>query len=272
MAITDDSHNGFYMPVAPAYGGGYGNNGGFFGGDWAWILLLLLIGGNGWGFGGFGGGGAMPWLMGGAANAGLDYLYPWLNNSQQLTGGFRDQQINSQLGDIQTALCTGFGGVNQTVQNGFAQAEIAANGRQTANLQQQFALQSQLAQCCCDNRLATSQTQNIIQAEAAANRASGTADTQRILDKLCQLEQDGLKARLDAKDDTIDQLRSELLYARGQASQIDQTSRILAGQAAEIDGVYNRLKNCPVGTVPVYGNQPIFQCPQTAYGCGCGAT
>lgn len=52
MALTDEgSGNGFYMPVAPAYGGGYGNGSGFFGGDWAWIILLLLIGGNGWGFG-----------------------------------------------------------------------------------------------------------------------------------------------------------------------------------------------------------------------------
>ena len=58
MALTDEgSGNGFYMPVAPAYGyGGNGGGFGFGGGDWAWILLLLLIGGNGWGFGGgFGG-------------------------------------------------------------------------------------------------------------------------------------------------------------------------------------------------------------------------
>ena len=56
-----------------------------------------------------------------------------------------------------------------------------------------------------------------------------------------------------------------------QASQTAQTAQILAGQAAEIDGVYNRLKNCPVPTTPVYGNQPIFTCPQQVNsGCGCG--
>jgi hypothetical protein len=56
-----------------------------------------------------------------------------------------------------------------------------------------------------------------------------------------------------------------------QASQVQQTAQILAGQAAEIDGVYNRLKNCPVPTTPVYGNQPIFTCPQQVNsGCGCG--
>ena len=57
MALTDESNgNGFYMPVAPAYGGGYGNGGGFggFGGDWSWIILLVLLCGGGWG--GFGGG------------------------------------------------------------------------------------------------------------------------------------------------------------------------------------------------------------------------
>lgn len=67
MALTDEgSGNGFYMPVAPAYGyGGNGGGFGFGGGDWAWILLLLLIGGNGWGFGGgFGGGMMWPMMMG----------------------------------------------------------------------------------------------------------------------------------------------------------------------------------------------------------------
>ena len=100
-----------------------------------------------------------------------------------------------------------------------------------------------------------------------------TRSTQAVLDKLCQLELDNYKNQVDAKNDQIAQLRQEVLYARGQASQVDQTARILAGQAAEIDGVYNRLKNCPVNTVPVYGNQPIFTCPQSTnnYGCGCGA-
>ena len=135
------------------------------------------------------------------------------------------------------------------------------------------ATQAQLAQCCCDNRLATCQTQNIIQSESAATRfadANNTRDiiqsqsngTQAILDKLCQLE-------LDAKNDTISQLRQELLYAKGQASQDVQTAVLRQGQEAEVDALYNRLNNCPVGTVPVYGRQPIFNCSQNA-GCGCG--
>ena len=59
------------------------------------------------------------------------------------------------------------------------------------------------------------------------------------------------------------------MYARGQASQDVQTAQILAGQVAEIDGMYNRLSNCPVPSVPVYGRQAIFNCNQNG-SCGCG--
>ena len=124
MALTDESSgNGFYMPVQPA-GYGYGNQGGGFGwgGDWAWILLLLLIGGGGWGMGGFGMGGMMwPMMMGGrGAGFGLDYLYPWLNNSEHISDGFRDQQIQSTLTGIQSSVTSGFGDVQNALCQGFA--------------------------------------------------------------------------------------------------------------------------------------------------------
>lgn len=283
MSITDDSRvNGFYMPVAPAYGG---NNGGMFGmgGDWfAWLILVLLIGGNGWGMGGFGMGGMMPWLMGGlgggmGAGFGLDYLYPWLNNSQHISDGFRDQYLNTQIGDLRTDMNRGFGdvqlgisglgrqvcdtgnGITQALNNGFSSAEIAANGRQMANMQTAFGLQTQIAQGSADARLANCQTQNIIQAEGSATRASGSADTQRILDKLCQLELDGYK-----RDN--DQLRAENSALKSQsfiAAEINQQNEIF----------YNRLKNCPVNAVPVAGNTPLFTCNpgfNSPNGCGCG--
>lgn len=69
--------------------------------------------------------------------------------------------------------------------------------------------------------------------------------------------------KIDAKNDEIAQLRQELLYSRGQASQIAQNSQI-------IDGIYNRLDTCPVGTTPVYGRTPIFTCNNNGCGCGCG--
>ena len=55
------------------------------------------------------------------------------------------------------------------------------------------------------------------------------------------------------------------------ASQVAQTAQIRAGQVEEIDAMYNRLRDCPVPTMPVYGMTPIFTCPQNSYnGCGCG--
>lgn len=90
-----------------------------------------------------------------------------------------------------------------------------------------------------------------------------TANTQAILDKLCQLE-------LDAKNDKINDLERQLTMANFNASQIAQTAEIQRGQVAEIDAMYNRLKDCPVPSQPVYGMTPIFTCPNNNNGCGCG--
>ncbi len=138
---------------------------------------------------------------------------------------------------------------------------------QTAMAQGFNNLSSQFADCCCENRLGIADLKYTVATENCADRqalnegvrdiiASQTAGTQRILDQLCA-------DKIDAKNDEISQLRQELLYARGQASQVTQNSTI-------IDGIYNRLNQCPVGTVPVYGEQPIFTCNNNGCGCGCG--
>jgi small-conductance mechanosensitive channel len=150
---------------------------------------------------------------------------------------------------------------------------------QTANTQGMNALQSQLASCCCDNRLATANLQNVVQSENCADRTaayqntrdiidSQTRGTQAILDKLCQLELDGVKQQVDAKNDRILELQNQLNQAVFRESQASQNALFAQGMNNEVDALYNRLKNCPVGTTPVYGNQPIFTCNQG--GCGCG--
>ena len=285
MALTDGNGSDMVMPVAPLYGGGYGSGGGFgnsgFGGDWGWIILLLLIGwgNNGWGGNGFGGG------MGGFAADGAA-LYPWMNQAEITSDGFRDQMLNNNvtsirdsIGDLSTQLCNCCGDVQMALCNGFAGVEQGANARQIANMQTAFGLQtamsngfnslgSQFADCCCENRLGLANLANVVQTENCADRqalnegvrdiiASQTAGTQRILDQLCA-------DKIDAKNDEIAQLRQELLYSRGQASQIAQNSTI-------INGIYDRLNQCPVGTVPVYGEQPIFTCNNNGCGCGCGS-
>ena len=264
--------NEMVMPVSPMYGG----NGGFggFGGDWGWIVLLLLLAGNGgWG-NGFGGG---------FGNAQLGYDFPWILNGQNginsnTNEGFRDVMLNDGI----TSIKDGINGISTQLCNGFAGVEQGANARQIANMQTDFAMQnainagfnnvtSQLAQCCCDNRLATCQTQNIVQNEGSATRfadANNTRDiidsqtrgTQAILDKLCALE-------IDAKNDTIANLRQELAMKDLSASQIAQNAFIAQGFSNEVDALYNRLNSCPVPSTPVYGRTPIFTCNQNSCGC-----
>lgn len=314
MALTDDS---MVMPVQPAYsnyGGGIG-----FGGDWAWILLLLLIGGNGWGMGGFGGfGGGLgidfPWLLNGQnginANVNDGFRDAQLHDS---VTSVRDgvsalaTQLCGCCGDIQMGMANGFAGVQQSLCNGFAGTTAAITGAQNAisqqmnaneiaNLNRSFAEQTAnmqgfngvnagvadlrytVATEACADRAAVGDAlqnvtmQNMGNTNAIVNAING--GIQSIKDQLCDY-------RNAQKDDTIANLRQELMYSRGQASQVEQTAQLLAnnnaqtalfqqGMNAEVDALYNRLKNCPVGTTPVYGNQPIFTCGGNNTGCGCG--
>lgn len=282
MALSEE--NGMVMPVAPMYGGGNGGFGNSFGGDWGWIILLLLLAGNGWG-NGFGGG------FGGFGNMMLGYDFPWLLNGQNginsnINSGFQNQLLNDNVTSIRdgvsalsTQLCNCCGDMQMAMANGFAGVEQGANTRQIANMQQAFAQQtamnqgfnslaSQFADCCCENRLAIAGLNATIASEECATRANDTQNTQAILnlvnsgiqsikDQMCQ-------DKIDQKNDEIGQLRQEILYARGQASQIAQNQQI-------VDSIYDRLDTCPVGTTPVYGRTPIFTCPNNMNnGCGCG--
>ena len=291
--LNEGTGNGFFMPVAPAgYGGGNGNGMDGFGSGW-WIILLLLLAGNGmWGgFGGMGGGMMWPMMMGGAGGFGMDYLYPWLNNSQHISDGFRDQQLQTSISGLQNSITSGFGdvqlgiaGINQNicqtgngivaaVNNGFSGAEIAANGRQMANMQQLFGVQTALQNCCCENRAGLADVKYTIASEECATRAAGANNTrdiidsqtrgiQTIMDKLCALELDGYKREND-------QLRSQLNMATLRESQTAQNAFIQQGFSNEVDALYERLSNCPVPSTPVYGRTPIFTCQQNN-GCGCG--
>lgn len=204
--------------------------------------------------------------------------------------------INSGIQGLSTQLCNcccdmqntvnqGFFGVQNALCNGFNGVEQSANARQMANMNTAFGLQtamnqgfnglsSDLANCCCENRLATNDLKYTIAQENCADRAAiseGIRDilencnrnNQRILDQLCQ-------DKIDAKNEKIADLERQLTMADLRASQIAQTAQIRAGQVEEIDAMYNRLRDCPVPTMPVYGSQPIFTCPNNNNGCGCG--
>lgn len=275
MALTDENGGmGTTMLVQPSgIGGGMGD--GFMGGNGWWILILfILLGGWGNGFGGFGGG--------------MDGLYPWMNNSQNINSGFRDQMLNDNITSIRDGvyginnqLCSGFAGVTAAVtgaQNAIAQQLY---GNQIADLERSFAaqtattagltgIQSQLAQCCCENRAATADLKYTVATEACADRAALNDGVQKIMDKLCALELDGVKGQLAAAQRENLGLQNQLNMAEMRASQTAQNAFIQQGFSNEVDQLYNRLNTCPVPTTPVYGRTPIFTCNNG--GCGCGAT
>lgn len=174
-----------------------GNNDGFGNGNGWWIILLFLF--LGWGNNGWGGNGAS------------NEVYPLMENQQNLFTGFSN---------LQNAVCAGF-----------ANAETSATSRQMADMNQMFALQtammqgfnaqqSQLAQCCCENRLATANLQADIARENCADRQAIADGIQAILVKLDNQD-------LYAERRENEQLRQQLAMANLAASQIAQTSQII---------------------------------------------
>lgn len=291
MALTDEGNSGIPatmlvgptgysggMPY-PVYSNGFGGNSGF-GGDWGWIVLLLLLAGNGgWGMGGFGG------------NQ-LGYDFPWLLNGQNginnnVSDGFRDAQLHDSVTSVRdgvsnlaTQICNCCGdmqmslaNVQSALSNQLCNNEISSLNRsfaeQTATMQGFNGVQAQLAQCCCDNRLATESLRATVLSENCADRyeaANNTRDiiesqtrgTQAIIDKLCALELDGYKREND-------NLRTQLNMANLAASQTAQTSRILADNAAQTVALEQYLNPVPV---PAYVVANPNCCQNN---CGCGS-
>ena len=173
-----------YMPVAPVNGMADG-----FGNGW-WLILLFLFMGFGGGFGGFGNNNG---FVGADVQRGFDQsaIVSGINGIQTSLSGNQMADLNRSF-DVQTSILQGFNG-----------------------------LQSQFSQCCCDNRLATIQTQNIVQAEGAATRLAIENQTQAILDKLCAQEIETLRA-------ANVNLQNQLNMANLAASQTAQTAQIIS--------------------------------------------
>jgi len=269
VELATNNGNGFAYPVMPMmYGNGYGNGGFGCSGDWVWIILLFALFGGNWGNGNGG-------FFG---NNGFDNGFAWLSNGQKeimsnTNNGFDTLHLSNQLDTVNSGiyslsnqLCNCCADMNSTVSNGFYNAEIAANNRAVNQMQDTFALSRQFADCCCDNKLAVQDLKSTVISENCSDRevlrqigqdilVNQTANTQKIIDEI-------FRDRLDEKDDKIAELNRQLQMADLRASQIAQTQAITSN-------IYNELKNCPIGTVPVYGNQAIFSCPNNN-GCGCG--
>lgn len=307
MALTDENGMNATMLVTPTGGmpyGNYGGGNGLFGGGDSWLGILFLIALCNGGFG-FGGG-----FGGGYGNMMLGYDFPWLLNGQNginnnVSEGFRDAQLHDSITSVQNSisalatqlcqccgdmrydmansinsvnsnLCTGFNGVNNTIFGAQTALAQQMNANEIANLNRSFAEQTANAQGfngvqaglsdvrytvatenCQDRYEAAQNTRDIID--------SNTRNTQAILDKLCALELDGVKGQLAQAQRENVTLQNAVNMATMQASQVQQTADI-------INGTYTRLSQCPVSSTPVYGNQPIFTCGcnNNNGGCGCG--
>lgn len=258
MSLTDGNGGLSAADIAAVTGR---NNAGFgFGGDGAWWLLVLFLfafGNNGWG--GFGNNnGAVPFMT---ANT--------VNNDVQR--GFDQQSI-----------MTGINGLNTTVANGFANAEVSrcnaqANLLQTLNANQNATIASMnglamgLQNCCCENRAGLADLKYTVATENCADRAAvgdgirdiiqnNTANTQAILDKLCALELDGVKERNA-------QLLAENNALKFDKSQTKQTAQILANNAAQTAALQQSLNPVPI---PAYVVQNPNCCAGNFYNTGCG--
>lgn len=244
--------NGYSLSDIAAASGNR-NDGFGFNGDGAWIFLLFIIvlmGGWGNGYGGYGNGGTA------AVNADI------------------------QRGFDQSALINGIAGLTAAVNTGFSNAEVSrcnsqANVLQTLN-NNQANLSTQLntiamnqQQCCCDNRAGLADLKYTVATEACADRsavndalkdviASNTANTQAILDKLCQQEIDALKAQNQ-------QLQMQGYLASLAASQNAQTGQILTDNAAQTTTLLRSLNPTPV---PAYVVANPNGCNCNNYGCG----
>jgi hypothetical protein len=123
---------------------------------------------------------------------------------------------------------------------------------------------------CFENRQATADLKYTVADQACQNRTVLNESTNAVLAALSaqtqSLKDQMYNDKLEAKNDLIAQLRSELMYARGQASQDVQTAAIQAGQRALANEVEQYV--APMAR-PAYLVQNPYCCNQSVYGC-CG--
>jgi hypothetical protein len=227
--------------------GGNRNDGAWGDGGW-WVLIILfaLFGGwGGYGFGGNGGGG-----------------YPATAATQaDIQRGFDNSAVISKLDGITNGLCDGFYAVNNGMLTGFNSIQQAINADTVAGMQNANAIQSQLANCCCETREAIQGVNfNMVQNTCALQNTmnnntrdiidSQNAGTRAILDYLCQ--------------DKIATLQAENNDLRLAASQDRQNALLTTAMTAQTNHIINAVNPSPI---------PAYQVPNPntyiPYGCGC---
>lgn len=244
MAISDGSLSAADVAAVTGNGGwGFGNGDGSF---WIIILFLFLFGANGWGNGGFGGNGGY---------GGVPYM---VNDVQR--------------GFDQSAVMSGINGIQTSLSNGFANAEVSRCNT-LANLTNQMnSISMAQQQCCCDNRAATADLKYTVATEACADRQAVTDalqvvtnavnnGIQSIKDQMCQ-------DKIDSKNEEIANLRTQINLSNLAASQGAQTAALIADNNAQTQALINRIAPYPVPSYSVPA--PFYYGVGCNMGCGCG--
>lgn len=239
--------------VANLDGNNNGNN--WNDGSWLWFLIVVfaIFGGWGNGFGGFGG-----------TNGGV---------GSEIQRGFDNSAVISKLDGISNGLCdgfyamnnsmlTGFNGINTNImQTGYG-IQQAVNADTVANMQNTNALQSQIANCCCETREAIQDVNYNMATNTCALQNTMCNNTRDIIDS----QQAGTRAILDfLTNDKIATLQAENNDLRRAASQDRQNALLTTTMAAQTNQIIDAVRPTPVPSFPasnLYGY---------AYGCGCNA-
>ena len=220
-------------------GGGFGGNG-----NWIWILFLWLIwGNNGWGGNGFGGNNGTGYLANQISNSeGRDLLLQAINGRADAAAQLANI-TNTSVETVKNGIFSLQNSINQVAN------QVGMSGMQTINAIQagNASLGSQLASCCCENRLAICNQTNTLQSQAAANHAATqlqmaniesadqlavcnqtntlstqadrnanailgaiNAQTVAMNDKFCELKERELQNKIDTQGDIITQLRNQI--------------------------------------------------------------
>ena len=251
MDNSNDFATGYAVGRDATNGGGYGSNG-FFGNDWAWIVILLLFGYGGRGFGGgFGGG------YGGGSGVGENYV---------LATDFAT--IERKLDGINNGICDSTFQLTNTLNNNFRSVDNAICTLGYQALQNTSAIQTQLADCCCGIK-------GEIKDVAYGNERNSWNISKQISDCCCDLEKMNMQNRFDAQayncntlqaiDKVGDRIIDYLANEKTQALRDENFAlRLQASQAKQNQYLVNELRPCPI---PAY-----ITCNPYAYTnpCGCG--
>lgn len=161
---------------------------------------------------------------------------------------------------MNNSMLTGFNGINTNImQTGYG-IQQAINADTVANMQNTNALQSQLANCCCETREAIQGVNYNMATNTCALQNTMNNNTRDIIDS----QQAGTRAILDfLTNDKIATLQAENNDLRRAASQDRQNALLTTTMAAQTNQIIDAVRPTPVPSFPasnLYGY---------AYGCGC---